>query len=73
MVAKSSSLEAIDEIDYLGYFFENGNLDRLKKVEAATLVMIHGFSEEIDRWYSFKRGEIENAEKPVLKKGFVVH
>ena len=68
MVAKSSSLEAIDEIDYLGYFLENGNLDRLKDLKPATFALIHGFSEGIDRWYSYLRGEVAQAEKPVLKK-----
>ena len=68
MVAKSSSLEAIDEIDYLGYFLENGNLDRLKDLKPATFTFIHGFSEGIDRWYSYLRGEVTYAEKPVLKK-----
>jgi len=56
MVAKSSSLVAIDEIDYLGYFLENGNLDRLKDLKPATFTLIHGFSEGIDRWYSYLRG-----------------
>lgn len=68
MVAKSSSLEAIDEIDYLGYFLKYGNLDRLKDLKPATFTLIHGFSEGIDRWYSYLRGEVAQAEKPILKK-----
>ena len=68
MVAKSSSLEAIDEIDYLGYFLENRTLDRVQDLKPAAFTLIHGFSEGIDRWYSYLRGEVAHAEKPVLKK-----
>lgn len=67
-VAESSTLEAIDEIDFLGYFFEYGNLERLKKLKPANSALIIGFSEGIDRWYSYLRGEVAEAEKPVLKK-----
>ena len=67
-VAESSNLEGVDEIDFLGYFFEYGNLDRLKKLKPSNSTLIIGFSEGIDRWYSYLRGEVAKAEKPVLKK-----
>jgi len=67
-VAESSTLEGVDEIDFLGYFFEYGNLDRLKKLKPANSTLITGFSEGIDRWYSYLRGEVSIAKKPVLKK-----
>lgn len=69
-VAETSNLEAIDEIDYLGYFFENGNLDRLKDLKPANSTQIIGLSEGIDRWYSYLRGEVAKAEKPVFKRRF---
>jgi hypothetical protein len=69
-VAESSSLEAVDEIDYLGYFLENGNLDTPKDLKSANFTLITGFSEKIDRWYSYLRGEVTKAEKPALKKRF---
>ena len=67
-VAENSTIEAVDEIDYLGYFLENGNLRKQKNMAGGDIVQIIGYSEEIDRWYSYLRGEIKNAEKPVLKK-----
>ena len=67
-VAESSSPEAVDEIDYLGYFLANGNLDMSKDLKRANSTMIIGFSERIDRWYSYLRGEVAKAEKPILKK-----
>lgn len=67
-VAENSAIEAIDETDYLGYFLENGNLGRLKNLEPSNSTLIVGFSEGIDRWYSFLRGEVSKSEKPVLKK-----
>lgn len=67
-VAEISSPEALDEIDYLGYFFENGSLDMPRDLKTANSTLIIGFSEKIDRWYSYLRGEVAGAERPVLKK-----
>lgn len=67
-VAENSTLEASDELDFLGYFFEYGNLERLKKLKPAIFTQIIGFSEGIDRWYSYLRGEVTEAEKPALKR-----
>jgi Nuclease-related domain. len=67
-VAENSTIEAVDEIDYLGYFLENGSLRKQKNMVGADIVQIIGYSEKIDRWYSYLRGEIKNAEKPVIKK-----
>ena len=67
-VARHSSLEAMSELDYFGYYLDYGNLKKLKKLKPATSVFIQGFSEEIDRWYSYLRGEVKYAEKPALGK-----
>lgn len=67
-VAESSTLECVDELDFLGYFFEYGTLNKLKEMKPANSSLIIGFSEGMDRWYSYLRGEVSTAEKPSLKK-----
>jgi hypothetical protein len=67
-LAMTSGLQAIDELDLLGYFFENGHLKIDKNQKSAKGIFISGYSEEIDRWYSYLRGEVASAKKPTLKK-----
>ncbi len=67
-VAENSAIDAVDEIDYLGYFMEKGDLKKTREMSAGDYVQIIGFSEKIDRWYSYLRGEVENADKPSRKK-----
>jgi len=68
-VSLTNELKTSDELDFLGYFLKYGNLKKnaeMKKAKGA-ITLIHGFSESIDKYYSFKRGEIDFAEKPVLE------
>jgi hypothetical protein len=67
-IAMTSDLQTTDELDLLGYFLKNGNLDIEKDLKGAKGVFIHGYSEEIDKWYSYQRGEIKSAKKPMLSK-----
>lgn len=67
-VAKNDDLTAIDELDFLGYFLEHGHLTKSEDLKSIQSPLIHGYSEKIDYWYSFLSGEVESAEKPVLKK-----
>jgi rhamnogalacturonyl hydrolase YesR len=65
----TSDLQTTDELDLLGYFFEHGDLRKeeyLKDVSGG--LFIHGYSEKIDRWYSYLSGEVKSAEKPMLKE-----
>jgi 6-pyruvoyl-tetrahydropterin synthase len=69
-VAQTETIGASDELDFLGYFLEKGNLNVMPEIKPTgpCLIEIRGFSEKIDRWYSFKRGEIKSAEKPIMRK-----
>jgi hypothetical protein len=67
-LAMNSRLQAIDELDLLGYFFENGHLEIDKNQKSAKGIFISGYGEEIDRWYSYLRGEVTSAKKPTFKK-----
>ena len=63
-LSKDNDIKSIDELDYLGYYLQNGSLTKEKDVEGKTIPMIIGYSEKIDEWYSYLQGEIEFAEKP---------
>lgn len=67
-VAANYDLKAVDEIDFLGYFLEHGNLNKEANLKILKNPLIIGYSEKIDRWYSYLRGEVEATEKPMLKK-----
>lgn len=53
-----------DELDFFGYFLKYGSLSKAKDIEGKTIPTIIGYTEDIDRWYSYERGEINFAEKP---------
>lgn len=63
-LSKDNDIKSIDELEYLGYYLQNGSLTKEKDIKGKTIPMIIGYSEEIDKWYSFLRGEVEFAEKP---------
>ena len=46
------------------YYLENGNLTKPESIDILSSPLIHGFSEKIDRWYSYLDGDIAFAEKP---------
>jgi hypothetical protein len=56
-----------DELDYLGYFEKNGSLIKPTGKNDFDTLLLHGYSEKIERWYSYKRGEIEQAEEPSIR------
>ncbi len=68
-VSLTNELNSSDEIDFLGYFMEFGHLRKTKALRKDKLAtaMIVGFSQPIDRYYSFLRGEIKYAKKPTFK------
>ena len=66
-VERENTLQAIDELDYFGYFLDHGSLAKEKNLKDLKSLLIHGYSEKIDRWYSYLRGEVKSAEKPTLK------
>lgn len=66
-INKRNKIRSADELDYLGYYFEHGSLTQAKDFKNLNNPLIHGYSEAIDRWYSFKNGEIKFAEKPKMK------
>jgi len=51
-------------IDALGYYLDTGFLTKEKGIESRTIPTIIGYTEKIDKWYSYLRGEIDFAEKP---------
>lgn len=63
-LSKDNDIRAIDEIDYLGYYLENGSLTKDKDIKVRGVPLINGYSDKIDRWYSYLRGEVEFADKP---------
>lgn len=65
-LAMSDDLQSVDELDLLGYFLKNGNLKIEKGIDGAKAVFVQGYSEDIDRWYSHLRGEVEHATKPSI-------
>jgi len=67
-IAKNYDLKAVDELDFFGYFLDHGNLNREESLKEINNQLIHGYSEKIDRWYSYLRGEVGSAEKPTHKK-----
>jgi len=67
-VSRKYELKAIDEIDFFGYFLEHGSLSKGHDLQIVESPLIHGYSEKIDRWYSYLRGEVETAERPVRKR-----
>ncbi|WP_445474541.1 hypothetical protein ACT9XH_09190 [Methanococcoides methylutens] len=60
---KDNDIVAMDELDYLGYYLENGSLTKTEDIEGPTNPNILGYSENIDTWYSYQRGEVDFAEK----------
>jgi len=66
-INKRSGMMAFDELDYLGYYEENGSLTKPKGADDFDNILLHGYSEKIERWYSYKRGEIEQAEEPSIR------
>lgn len=66
-VERKNNLQAIDELDFFGYFLDHGSLAKEKDLKNVKSPLIHGYSEKIDRWYSYLRGEVKSAEKPKLK------
>ena len=66
-VERENDLQAIDELDFFGYFLDHGNLAKERSLKNLKSPIIHGYSEKIDRWYSYLRGEVGQAEKPALK------
>lgn len=66
-LGKDNDIVAMDELDYLGYYLENGSLTKTEDIEGRTIPKIIGYSEDIDKWYSYQRGEVEFAEKPRKK------
>lgn len=64
-LSKNIDIRAIDELDYLGYYLENGSLTKDKETGNSLVPpMVVGFSENIDRWYSYLNSEVGSAEKP---------
>ena len=61
---KNQEIKALDELDFLGYYLENGSLKKFEDLISSASPLINGFQENIDRWYSYERGEIGFAEKP---------
>lgn len=53
-----------DELEFFGYYLKYGSLSKVKDIEGKTIPTIIGYAEDIDRWYSYERGEINSAEKP---------
>jgi len=65
-IIKTIDLKAVDELDFIGYYSDYGSLTKTENIKAITSPLIHGYSEKIDRWYSYLNGDIEYAEKPTL-------
>jgi hypothetical protein len=63
-LSKDNDIRAIDELDYLRYYLDTGFLTKEKGIESRTIPTIIGYTENIDKWYSYLRGEIDFAEKP---------
>ncbi|KKG13085.1 hypothetical protein [Methanosarcina sp. 2.H.A.1B.4] len=66
-LGKENDIVAMDELDYLGYYLENGSLTKTEDIDSLTIPNIIGYSEDIDKWYSYLRGEVDFAEKPRKK------
>ena len=65
-IVKTIDIQAFDELDFLGYFFDYGNLNKTENIKKLKSPIIHGFSEKIDKWYYYLSGYIDEAEKPIL-------
>lgn len=65
---ESQEISALFEIDYLGYFLEHGTLSKTKDLPKSQVTMIHGYSKDMDDYYSYLQGEIDYAKKPQKNK-----
>ena len=61
---KTDSVEAIDEIDYLGYFLDNGNL---AIGISSDRVLLSGYDQKISYWFDYLAGVRGKVEKPKIK------
>lgn len=66
-LGKDNDIVAMDELDYLGYYLDNESLTKTEDIDGRTIPKIIGYSEDIDKWYSYQRGEVDFAEKPRKK------
>ncbi len=64
---KTYEIRSEDELDFLGYFLENGNLHIMENTKGIKHPLIHGYSEIIDKWYAYRAGQINKVEKPKRK------
>jgi len=62
---KTDSITAIDEIDYLGYFLDKGNLDIEIQSDQTLLA---NYDQEIIDWFDYQAGLREKVEKPKRKR-----
>ncbi len=67
-ISKNYELKSSDELNFLGYYLTNGSLSKTKDIKEFQSPLIHGYSEDIDRWYAYLRGEVKSAKKPRKKK-----
>jgi len=63
-IETEKDIVAMDELDYLGYYLQNGSLSKEMDIESRQIPQIVGYTEDIDRWYSYQRGEVDFAKKP---------
>jgi hypothetical protein len=63
-IETEKDIVAMDELDYLGYYLQNGSLSKEMDIESRQIPQIVGYTEDIDRWYSYQRGEVGFAKKP---------
>lgn len=66
-LGKDNDIVAWDELDYLGYYLEHGSLTKTEDVDSGITPTTIRYTKNIDKWYSYQRGEIPFAEKPRKK------
>jgi len=66
-ISKTYKLKSGDELDFLGYFLHHGHLKPTEDIEDVKHPIVHGYGEEIDKWYKYLDGEVQTATKPKRK------
>jgi len=70
-INKDYELKAGDELDFLGYYLTHGSLSKTDDIKKNQSPLIHGYSENVDKWYAYLRGEVKSAKKPAKKKDII--
>lgn len=65
---QTQEISSHDEMDFFGYFLKHGTLSKTKDLPNSEITMIHGYTSDIKKYYSYLQGEIDYAEKPMRKK-----